>query len=80
MMEDHTQVITPHRGRRTTLCVTDCATMANCNKLAVATTARELAFYDLSTTVYTCQYHVHGKTHTSLVPRHSNSWPGNDTR
>lgn len=51
------------RGRGKAVWVTDCAMMTNCNKLAMATTARELLFFDLSTTVYKCQYKVYGTLH-----------------
>ena len=42
-----------------TLWVTDCTLMADCNKLAISTTARELLFYDI--TIFTCQYQIHGE-------------------
>ena len=50
----------PQRGRKATVCITDSATLSNCSKLVVALTSRELAFYDLSTSVYKCQYKIHG--------------------
>ncbi len=47
-------------GGRSRVHVTDCAVMDNFNKLVVATTSRELMFFDLTTTAYKCQYKVHG--------------------
>ncbi len=48
-------------GGRSAVQVTDCAVMNNCNKLAVATTSRELMFFDLTAADYKCQYRVHGE-------------------
>lgn len=46
--------------RRNQLWVTDCVAMNNCNKLVVATTSRDIWFYDMACAVYTCQYRVFG--------------------
>ena len=41
--------------------VTDIAVLSNCNTLVISTTSRELLFYDVSTSVYTCQYKLRGE-------------------
>ena len=48
-------------AKKGTLWVTDCVVMSNCNKLVLSTNSRELMFYDISTTLYTCQFRLHGK-------------------
>ena len=48
-------------AKKGTLWVTDCITMGNCNKLVLSTNSRELMFYDISTTLYTCQFRLHGE-------------------
>lgn len=48
-------------AKKGTLWVTDCVMMSNCNKLVLSTNSRELMFYDISTTLYTCQFRLHGK-------------------
>ena len=47
-------------AKKGTLWVTDCVMMTNCNKLVLSTNSRELMFYDISTTLYTCQFRLHG--------------------
>ena len=48
-------------AKKGTLWVTDCVTMANCNKLVLSSNSRELLFYDISTTIYNCQFRLHGE-------------------
>lgn len=52
--------------------VTDAVTMNNVHKLVVATTNMDLHFYDMSTPIYTPQYHLCGKFWESCV-----LWLGN---
>ena len=47
-------------AKKGTLWVTDCITMTNCNKLVLSSNSRELMFYDISTTIYNCQFRLHG--------------------
>ena len=49
------------RLKRSNLWVTDMAVMSQCNVLVVSTTSREFDFYDISTTVYKCQYRLCGE-------------------
>jgi WD40 repeat protein len=44
--------------RRNRLWVTDYVVMNNCNKLVVGTTSRDIWFYDVACTHYTCQYRL----------------------
>ena len=41
--------------------VTDAVIMKNVNKLAICTTNMDIYFYDMSTPVYTPQFHLCGK-------------------
>lgn len=41
--------------------VTDFAALANCNKIVLSTTSRELVFGDVATPNFKCQYRVQGK-------------------
>ncbi len=41
--------------------ITDFAVMANCNKMVLSTSSRELIFTDISTKNFKCQYRIHGK-------------------
>lgn len=40
--------------------VTDFAVLANCNKIVLSTTSRELVFGDVATPNFKCQYRVQG--------------------
>ncbi len=67
ILEGSTDSHTVTRGTSgPTLWVTDCTLMADCNKLVISTTARELLFYDISTTIFTCQYQIHGEITCSI--------------
>ncbi|XP_065844948.1 cilia- and flagella-associated protein 337-like isoform X2 [Oscarella lobularis] len=44
--------------RKNHLWVTDCVIMYNCSKLVIATTSRDLWFYDMTVSTYTCQYRL----------------------
>ena len=41
--------------------VTDFAVMANCTKMVLSTSSRQLVFYDLSTQIYKCHCKLYGK-------------------
>ena len=60
-MEGVLDAVAPQRTKKTNLWVTDCAVLQDCNKLVLSTTSRELLFYDTSTTVFKCQYDLHGE-------------------
>ncbi|KAL5473894.1 hypothetical protein EMCRGX_G028458 [Ephydatia muelleri] len=49
--------LSAHTKRRA-LWITDTVLMPDCNKLVVSTISRELCFYDLTTSLYNCQYKV----------------------
>ena len=51
---------TARKGRGTEW-VTDFAVLANCNKVVLSTTSRELVFGDTSTPNFKCQFRVQGK-------------------
>ena len=53
-------------AKKGTLWVTDCVMMTNCNKLVLSTNSRELMFYDISTTLYTCQFRLHGNLFSKI--------------
>ena len=53
-------------AKKGTLWVTDCIIMTNCNKLVLSSNSRELLFYDISTTIYNCQFRLHGEMMCSL--------------
>ena len=55
---DYTQ---PAKQKKVTMWVTDTALLRSCGVLVIATTSRELYFYDISTNVYTCQYRLCGE-------------------
>lgn len=41
--------------------VTDFAVLANCNKIVLTSTSRELVFGDIATPNFKCQFRVQGK-------------------
>ena len=47
--------------RRTRIWVTDAICLPNVHKLVMATTNRDLYFYDMSTPKYAAQFHLSGK-------------------
>ena len=59
MMEENTEQVNTKRRYKTW--ITDAVYMSNCNKIAIATTSRDIRFYDCSTSQYYLEFHLHGK-------------------
>ena len=59
MMEENTEQVNTKRRYKTW--ITDAVYMPNCNKIAIATTSRDIRFYDCSTNQYYLEFHLHGK-------------------
>ena len=55
------------RGKRSSVWITDCALMSDSYRLVLATTSRELLFYDLSTATYKLQYRLYGMCISCIV-------------
>ena len=53
--------------KKMTVWVTDTAMLTSCNILVLATTSRELLFFDVSSNVYACQYKLRGESLSTSV-------------
>ncbi|XP_063446060.1 WD repeat-containing protein on Y chromosome-like isoform X2 [Mytilus trossulus] len=51
-----------NQKRRYKTWITDAVYMPNCNKIAIATTSRDIRFYDCSTNQYYLEFHLHAMT------------------
>lgn len=60
MMEENTEQVNTKRRYKTW--ITDAVYMPNCNKIAIATTSRDIRFYDCSTNQYYLEFHLHAMT------------------
>ena len=60
-MEDGIQSFSQSASGKHKIWVTDAVIMKNVNKLAISTTNMDIYFYDMSTPVYTPQFHLCGK-------------------
>jgi hypothetical protein len=60
-MDDSEQSFSQSPSSKRKIWVTDAAVMKNVNKLAICTTNMDIYFYDMSTPVYTPQFHLCGK-------------------
>ena len=67
---------TIYARRRTKLWVTDAICMPNVNKLAVASTNRDISFFDMSTPTYKALFHLCGMPNVSILihPLHWSLW------
>ncbi|XP_052069658.1 WD repeat-containing protein on Y chromosome-like isoform X4 [Mytilus californianus] len=60
MMDESTEQ--SNQKRRYKTWITDAVYMPNCNKIAIATTSRDIRFYDCSTNQYYLEFHLHAMT------------------
>jgi hypothetical protein len=58
--------------RRFKMWVTDAIFMPNCHKIAIASTSRDIRFFDTSTAQYFEEYHLFGKSYLFVFTQYSN--------
>ncbi len=69
-MDDTDHSFSQSTSSKRKIWVTDATVMKNVNKLAICTTNMDIYFYDMSTPVYTPQFHLCGKLMKDTVAFH----------
>ena len=67
MEHNNSEVERTSNKRHIKMWVTDAVAMPNVHKMALSTTNRDIHFYDMSTPIYTPQFHLCGELFELLI-------------